>query len=265
MSALDYRRKRTSGPGLVGWHLPDEVDMSQGDPEDLPFSNDPGKVTFLTLTDHFSQSSSPPTNGRGIYPKLLARADMIGFDSYPVEGWCKPDSLERVFRLQKELAKLAAPKPTFQWIEAGPMEHCFDVDPTPVQVRAETWLAIAGGARGIGYFPDIWPNDIRAEVGQLNREIVALAPALLQPEGSASAGSRSAVKVGMRRYNGATYLIAVNSSSKRTKALITLPATGTKQLRVFADGRTVDVQGSQLYEDFPPYAARVYIAPPPGW
>jgi len=54
-------------------------------------------------------------------------------------------------------------------------------------------------------------------------------------------------------------------TSKRTKALITLPATGTKQLRVFADGRTVDVQGSQLYEDFPPYAARVYIAPPPGW
>ena len=39
------------------------------------------------------------------------------------------------------------------------MEHCReneDPTPTPAVVHAETWLAIAGGARGIGYFPDWW-------------------------------------------------------------------------------------------------------------
>ena len=54
-------------------------------------------------------------------------------------------------------------------------------DPTPAVVRAETWLAIAGGARGIGYFPDWWEEDIRNEVRLVNREILALAPALLSP------------------------------------------------------------------------------------
>ncbi len=84
--------------------------------------------------------------------------------------------------MQRELITLTKGKPTFQWIEAGPMEHCREnEDPTPTVVRAETWLAIAGGARGIGYFPDWWAEPIRNEVRLSNREILALAPALLAP------------------------------------------------------------------------------------
>jgi hypothetical protein len=56
-----------------------------------------------------------------------------------------------VYWMQREIVALTGGKPTFQWIEAGPMEHCREyLDPTPEIVRAETWLAIAGGARGIG-------------------------------------------------------------------------------------------------------------------
>jgi Purple acid Phosphatase, N-terminal domain len=265
MSTLDHRIRDASGPGVIGWHLPDEVDQSEGDPELLPLSLSPGRLTFLTITDHFSPSTAPPNRGKGVYKPLFARSDVIGFDSYPVEVFCQNETLERVYRLQRDLIKAIGPKVPFQWIEAGPMEKCHHIDPTPAIVRGETWLAIAGGAVGIGYFPDIWPDAIRAEVAKLNREIVALAPALLAEQGGASGSSRSPVKVGARKYNGALYIIAANQSNKKTKALITAPGLNGRTLRVFADGRVVSPQGSQIYEDFDPYEARVYVAAPAGW
>jgi hypothetical protein len=265
MSTLDHRIRDASGPGVIGWHLPDEVDASAGDPELLPLSVTPGRVTFLTVTDHYSPSTAPPNRGKGVYKPLFARADVIGFDSYPVEIFCQNATIERVYRLQRDLIQIVGPKPTFQWIEAGPMEQCHTLDPTPAMVRGETWLAIAAGAVGIGYFPDIWPEAIRAEVSKLNREIVALAPALLAEQGGASGSSRSPVKVGARKYNGALYIIAVNQSNTKTKALITAPGLNGRTLRVFQDGRVVNVQGSQIYEDFGPFEARVYVAPPAGW
>jgi hypothetical protein len=265
MSTLDHRIRDASGPGVIGWHLPDEVDQSDGDPELLPLSLTPGRLTFLTITDHFSPSTAPPNRGKGVYKPLFARSDVIGFDSYPVEVFCQNETIERVYRLQRDLINAVGPKATFQWIEAGPMEKCHKIDPTPAIVRGETWLAIAAGALGIGYFPDIWPDAIRAEVGRLNREIVALAPALLAEQGGAFASSRSPVKVGARKYNGALYIIAANQSNRRTKALINAPSLNGRTLRVFQDGRIVPVQGSQVYEDFDPFEARVYVAAPAGW
>ena len=99
---------------------------------------------------------APPCAGRSIYPGWFSRADMIGFDTYPIEGRCRFDLIPTVYTLQKTLVQMAGSKPTFQWIEAGPMEKCFSVDPTTASVRAESWLSIAAGARGIGYFPDVW-------------------------------------------------------------------------------------------------------------
>ena len=59
---------------------------------------------------------------------------------------------------QRELRTTSGGKPTFQWIEAAPMEHqCKEekqLDPTPATVRAETWLAIAGGAGGDRLLPE---------------------------------------------------------------------------------------------------------------
>ncbi len=145
------------------------------------------------------------------------------------------------------------------------MEQCHKLDPTPAMVRGETWLAIAAGAVGIGYFPDIWPEAIRGEVAKLNQEIVALAPALLGEQGGASGSSRSPVKIGARKHNGALYIIAVNQSNAKVKGLFTAPSLNGRTLRVFQTGRVVNPQGSQVYEDFDPFEARVYVAAPAGW
>jgi hypothetical protein len=266
MSTVDAKDPGISGPGKVGWHLQDEADVSVGDARKLPQPKGSGRVTFLTLTDHFSQRAAPPPNGKEIYPAFFDSADVIGFDTYPVEVRCTVAQIDNVYWMQRELVSLTRGKPTFQWIEAGPMEHCREnADPTPAIVRAETWLAIAGGARGIGYFPDWWEETIRTEVRLTNREIVALAPALLAPVTKATWSPESPVRIGARTYNGATYVIAVNTSTSDATASFSVPGLGGRKLRVFRDGRTVKSFGDLVTDKLPPLGVAVYVVPPPGW
>jgi len=266
MSTVDAHTPHVSGPGQVGWHLQDEADVSVGHASRLPQPKGAGRVKFLTLTDHFSQRAAPPPNGKEIYPAFFDSADVIGFDTYPVEVRCRLDLIDNVYWMQRELIALTHGKPTFQWIEAGPMEHCrYNQDPTPEVVRAETWLAVAGGARGIGYFPDYWAEDIRNEVRLTNREILALAPALLAPVARANWSAESPVRVGARRYNGATYVVAANTSTSPTTAAFTVPGLGGRSLRVFRDGRIVRPLGDLVTDKLPGLGVAVYVVAPAGW
>ena len=264
MTSIESRA--VSGPGLVGWHQPDEADEHVDTPSALPLppsSVQTGRVTFLTLTNHFYSLAAPLPQGRDVYPAFVARADMIGFDLYPLQNWCRKDALHAVFDAQAELVALARGKPTFQWIEAAPMSHCFGLDPSPAIVRAETWLAVAGGARGIGYFPDQWRADVRAEIAEINRDVASLAPALLDEAGTASVAAPSGVRVGVRRHNGATYVIAVNPTFSRTSATITVPGLGTIGLRRYADGRWITARNGVLRDSFRGLEVKIYVAPPP--
>lgn len=264
-AAVDVTSHGLSGPGLIGWHLPDEGDEVVGSAAGQPNVHDPGKVTFLTLTDHFAPYMAPPHAGRGVYPGWFSRADVIGFDTYPIEGRCRFDLIPWVYNLQKTLVQMVAPKPTFQWIEAGPMEKCFKVDPTTASVRAESWLSIAAGARGIGYFPDVWDDPIRDTITSINRDIVALAPALLDVAGPGIVGPGSPIRVGVRRHNGAVYVIAVNTSTKPVNGRVMVPGLGDRALRVFGENRTLTAQLSQIVDGFDGLGVHIYVAPPGGW
>ena len=197
--------------------------------------------------------------------KRFSRADVIGFDTYPIEGRCRFDLIPWVYNLQKTLVQMVAPKPTFQWIEAGPMEKCFKVDPTTASVRAETWLAIAAGARGIGYFPDVWDPPIRDTITSIDRDIVALAPALLDVAGPGIVGPGSPIRVGVRRHNGAVYVIAVNTSTKPVNGRVMVSGLGNRVLRVFGENRTLQAQLSQVVDGFDGLGVHIYVAPPGGW
>jgi hypothetical protein len=266
LSTVDSATPGVSGPGVVGWHLPDEADVSVGDVQKLSRPKAEGRVTFLTLTDKFSEGAAAGPYGKAIYPDFFASADVIGFDTYPVEVRCSVEQIDNVYWMQRELIALTGGKPTFQWIEAGPMEHCtWNQDPTPAVVRAETWLAIAGGARGIGYFPDYWEEGIRNEVRLTNREILALAPALLGPVAKANWSVESPVRVTARRFNGATYVIAVNTSTSQVSTSFTVPGLGGRNLRVFRDGRVVKPMGDLVVDKLAGLGVAVYVVPPPGW
>jgi hypothetical protein len=266
-SVLDaHQSAGVDGRGLVGWYQPDEADETKKPLAPLPPSSTSRRVSFLTLTNHFFSAAAPLIGGNPSYPKLIAPVDSIGFDLYPLQIWCRR-AYQAVFQAQRELVALAAGKPTFQWIEAAPMNQCLgrgDLDPTPQTVRAETWLAIAGGARGIGYFPNSWSASVNREITSIDRTITALGPALLAPE-TPVATSPGRVYAGARSFDGARYVIAVNATAKTRQTTFTLPGLGTTVGWVYGEGRTVPVRKGTFTDSFAPLAVHIYVVAPPGW
>ena len=261
------------GRGLLGWYYPDEWDaFLQGTVtrKDLEKSIAPpqtGRISFLTLTNHFYSLATPLPQGKGMYPTLMSIPDVVGFDLYPLQVWCRP-AFGDVMDAQRELGSTSGGKPTFQWIEVAPMEHkCNEhkqLDPTPETVRAETWLAVAGGASAVGYFPNHWSGTIGTEIAHTNREIKSLGQALLAPVGAATSDV-SAVRVSARTLNGATYVIAVNTSSTALQAKITVEGIAGRSVVVVGGGQVVGADDTGFADNFGPLAARVYIIRPPGW
>jgi hypothetical protein len=254
--------------GAVGTFLPDEWDTFL--PGNLtvdaahrlvPPNGAPGP-RFLTLTNHFYSRAEPLPQGRGMYPALIETADVVGFDLYPLQNWCRWESFGDVFESQRELVTLARGRPTFQWIEARHMD-CHDpkLDPSPDTVRAETWLAIAGGAHAIGYFPNNWSAEVDSEIARSKREIQSLVPALLEPALAAQA-SNPQVKVSARIHNGALYVIAVNTSRTAATATFNVPLLADRGLVSLAGDRATVAAAGAFSDTFAPLEARVYISPP---
>jgi hypothetical protein len=265
----DARATPAGRDGTIGTHLPDEWDthlsgnLTAADAQRLIPAVAGTGPRFLTLTNHFYSRAAPLPQGRGMYPALVSTADVLGFDLYPLQNWCRWDSFGDVFDSQLDLVALARGKPTFQWIEARQMD-CYgaELEPTPETVRAEAWLAIAGGAHAIGYFPNNWSPDVGTEIARTNHEIQTLAPALVEPAIAASVSLGSFVKVGAREHNGAVYVIAVNASRSATSATITVPEIGDRVLQSLDGGKTVHASGGTFTDSFAPLEVRVYIAAP---
>ena len=199
-----------------------------------------------------------------MYPALAASADVLGFDLYPLQHWCRFDSFGDLFDSQLDLVALGRGKPTFQWIEARQMDcKGAELDPTPATLRAEAWLSIAGGAHAIGYFPNNWNAAVGAEIAAVDHEISTLAPALVEPAIAASASLGSTVKVGARDHNGAVYVIAVNASRAPAAATITVPALVDRTLVTVDGQQKATAKDGSFDVTLAPLEARVYIAAPP--
>jgi hypothetical protein len=273
-SIVDSKDVDADGRGVIGWYFPDEWDaflestVTRDDLlKDLP-DGQPGRISFLTLTNHFYSHAAPLPQGRGMYPALYSLADVVGFDLYPLQVWCKP-AFGDVFDAQHELSGATGGKPTFQWIEVAPMEQTCgrdrSLDPTASTVRAETWLAVAGGADGIGYFPNRWKRDIGTQIAQTNRQLQELAPVLLAQQVPATADAPS-VKVSARSLNGALYVIAVNTSTtETTQTRILVDGIAGRSATVLGDGTVVGSDDTGFTDTFAPLAAKVFVIPPQGW
>ena len=265
----DAQEQAAARAGSIGTFLPDEWDTHL--PNDFTAADaarlippSPGSgPRFLTLTNHFYSRAAPLPQGRGMYPGLVATADVLGFDLYPMQNWCRFDSFGDVFDSQLDLVAISRGKPTFQWIEARRMDCSgAELDPTPETLRAESWLSIAGGAHAIGYFPNNWSATVGAEIARTNHEISTLVPALLEPPIAASASLGSTIKVGARDHNGAVYVIAVNASRTSATATITIPALVDRTLITLDGQHKVQAKDGAFGATFGPLEARVYIAAP---
>jgi hypothetical protein len=268
------------GGADAGWYLPDEPDGWGIAPEQLPQlppSSQTGKLRFLNLSQHFYSAQAPINDrfDRNAYKRFAALADVVGFDIYPIVKFCGRVPLLDVFRAQRELMTIFAPgKPTFQWIETSDMTgECPAMQVTPQIVNAETWLAIAGGACGIGYFTNSWTGrlwnrwdlapGVEAQLARTIARIRALAPMLCAAYGDVTVPWDTSVAASSRSLNGALYVIAVNSSDRPTRIPFRIDALAGRTLEVLDESRTIK-PGRKVYfrDSFAPYQVHVYIAAP---
>jgi hypothetical protein len=282
-ATLPVAQAGVEGRGLIGWNFPDEPEgfgIPASALPDLPVAASSGRLRLLTSTYHFFTGAAPlaPNRGREIYPAYFSKADVVGFDLYPLEKFCGNAKLglRSDFDIQRELVQDVAGKPTYQWIETGQLEGECRGSPdqvTPATVRAEAWMAIAGGARGIGYFTHTWTGpwqrfnvapDVQVAIARTNEEIGDLAPALLGRDVHAGHARTGPVVVGARTFNGALYVIAVNPTNEPVTAAIKVSALRSRALRVFGENRALRPRRGVLRDVFKPLSVHVYVAPPPG-
>jgi hypothetical protein len=279
-----------SHQSMLGWVFGDEPDLQSNKVQpsaikrqyDSIRAADPGHLAFLTTTSGFYSGDALPAwmNGSDTmyysYPKY---ADIIGFDYYPVYGWCRPDWIYKVASSQDELVNkyCKGAKSTYQWIECVKTsgQWCSiaargaNDGPYPYEIRDEVWLAIIKGANAIGYFTHSWKcpgysqccvSDSQiAMLKKVNGQITALTPVLCGPDSKIALqvqinDPKGSVIFRAKQHGDTVYLIAAKvinlAGAKDTvQATITVPGlTGT--VLVYDEKRTISPSGITLVDRF---------------
>ena len=252
------------GAGVIGWYYPDEADLkglTSATLPQFPTLAQTARLRVLTVTNHFYSRAAPLPAGRGIYPGLVAKSDVVAFDLYPLQEFCNFEWLPDVAAAQRQLVRLAQGRPTFQWIETRTWRcERAELRVTPATVRAESWLSVVGGARGIGFFPADWDAAMTPTIARIAQEVAALGGALLAPDLPASASDP--VLAGARSRHGALYVIAVNPTRRFVHATIQAPGLDGRSVEVLEESRTVGSTGDSFTDGFAPLAVHLYLARP---
>jgi hypothetical protein len=209
-------------PIIAGWMHGDEPDNAQSlgegkgygppvPPGDIQRDYerirraDPTRPVFLNLGQGVAWDG---WYGRGVrtnhpedYPEYVRGCDIASFDIYPA---CHDhaDVAGRLWRVPYGVGRLRGwvrdEKPVWACIETTGIGN-LERRATPAQVRAEVWMALIAGARGILYFAhQFQPRFVEAglladpamaaEVARINREVTGLAAVLSSP--SVASGGR---------------------------------------------------------------------------
>lgn len=300
---IDDQASNTSffaSPTLEGWMQDDEPDNAQWNDSSQSYDPciDPATLQGLYATWRSADSTRPVliNLGRGVavtdwvgrgdctghtemYPEYAKAADILTFDVYPVNS--DDEAQDNLWYVATGVDNLRAAasdqKPVWAWIETTDINGT-GIVPTPEQIRAEVWMALIHGARGIGYFCHMFgPNgEFIAEDGLLqttasadavtaiDAQILQLAPALNTPSISNAAtvsSGNSAVPVDLmvKRQGGALYLFAAAMRPGNTHVHFTLSGVSTGTVTVLGESRTLQVTNGAFEDDFAAdYAVHLY-------
>ena len=274
LAVLPIAAKTVRGNRLVGWTFPDEPEGNGWTPASLQRAHPvrrgtrDGLLTFMTTGAGFYRSSYTPTSHepgrlRAVRaPRRRRRLRPLSARPLQQRARCR---LRRSARVQP----LAGKMPTFQWIETGAIkpEYCGGFKMQPAELRAEVWLAVAGGARGIGYFTHTWSPEHKAfdvspaiehAIGQTNNLLSAVRPALLGQTILSGVNSTS-VKVVARRAGNTTYVIAVNAARAPINVQFQVPALQDGRMKSSARSAACPSHHDRLVDAFQPLGVHIYV------
>jgi hypothetical protein len=294
-AALASRYRRA----IVGWLQPDEPDNAQPNGRGGYGTCVAPAAIVARYAEWKSADASRPVLlgfGRGVadtqwpgrhdctgqtttyYPLAVGGGDIVAFDVYPIAGY--QGRLELIARgldnLRTWVALGGRPKIVWNAIEAVPIGS--GTVPTPVQERAEVWMSIIHGSRGIVYFVHQFNADgsrlIREDgifnfpvlvnaVRAINSELNSLAPVLNTPPDGALrvhvlGSNAGAIDTMVRRYQGATYLFTICMRAACGRASFALPDFDRATAEVIDESRTVSVTNGTFDDDFVGYGVHLY-------
>jgi hypothetical protein len=221
--------------------------------------------------------------GRGVrtnhpedYPEYVKGADIVSFDIYPachdhkdVAGklWMVADGVTRLRKWSGDR------KTVWNCIETTRISNEKAIA-TPEQVRAEIWMSIVRGSKGIIYFCHqfkprfieaglLAEKEILAAVTKTNHQIQKLAPALNSPTlndvAKVECPPDRPVEVLCKKRDGAIYLFAVAMRGVDTNATFNVAgAPANAKVEVIDEGRTLTLKDGVFVDDFPAWGVHLY-------
>ncbi len=303
----DFALESPDNDVIVAWMHGDEPDNAQPRPLKLGFGQpvppgevvsdyekikqrDPSRPVFVNFGQGVAWDGwygrGDRTNRPEDYPLYMKGADIVSFDIYPAVHE-HPDvagKLEFVARGVERLSGWASPEQTvWNVIEASRIRN-LERKPTPYQIRAEAWMSLIHGSKGLVYFvhqfePEfkdaslLDDGELLAAVTSINAQVHDRAPVLNSPNiddvvtVSTEAGS-APVAAMVKQYDGALYLFTVGMRDQPAKATFTLldgalPGGTRASVSVIGEDRSIDLaataSGSVSFADtFEPYGVHLY-------
>jgi hypothetical protein len=286
------------GKIIVGWMHGDEPDNAQALPEGggygppiLPekivedyqrvAAADPSRPVMLNLGQGVAWDA---WHGRGVrtnhpedYPEYAEGCDIVSFDIYPVVHR-HADVAGRLWYVPLGVSRLREwtgdEKIVWNCIECSRIGNP-NVKPTPEQIRAEVWMSIIFGSRGLIYFvhqfePDfveaslLEDEDLRPAVTAINQQIHGLAAVINSPTVTDGATVESSaeivpVRFAVKKHGDATYLFAVSMFHEETTARFHVAGLPPKAAaEVLGEDRALDVTDGSFEDHFAGYDVHLY-------
>ncbi|MBI5386327.1 MAG: hypothetical protein HZA90_16780 [Verrucomicrobia bacterium] len=301
-SQNEVARKHLDDPTIIAWMHGDEPDNAQSlgsgkgyGPPILPQkiiddyqrlrAADPSRPVLLNLGQGVAWDNYI---GRGVrrnhpedYPEYVKGCDIASFDIYPVvhpspeitgKLWYVPHGVER-------LLKWAGPeRVVWNCIECTRISHPTN-KPTPRQVRAEVWMSLTHGSRGLIYFVHEWKPrfneaailsdpEMLAGITAINQQITRLAPVLNSPPLTdavtvSTENKELPVAAMARKHGGTTFLFAVGMRDGQTTASFTLRGlSGDTAVEVIDENRSLQAKDGVFRDRFEPWEVHLYRVKP---
>lgn len=295
--------KHRDDPVIAGWMHGDEPDNAQSlgsgrgygppiPPEKIIASyqrireRDPSRPVLLNLGQGVAWDD---WHGRGVrtrhpedYLEYVKGADIVSFDIYPVTH-DRPAVSSNLWYVARGVERLVAwtegRKPVWNCIECTRISHP-TAKPTPHQVRAEVWMSLIHGSRGLIYFVHEWQPrfnesallddpDMLAAVTAINRQIHELAPVLNSPSlpgvvRVTSTNPEAPVAMMTKRQGDAVYIVAVAMRDGTTRARFELGDHHGTRVEVLGEGRTIKAEAGVFEDGFRGWDVHLYRIAAPG-
>lgn len=286
--------KHKDDPIIIAWSHQDEPDNAQPRPEggygppvdpDVIIEKykemaaaDPSRPVFLNLGQGVANDDwigRGPDASLDDYPEYCKGTDIVSFDVYPVANG---EGQLPLWYVAKGVDRLQAwcddSKVVWNFIETTNISS--DRQATPHQLRAEVWMSLIHGSRGILYFVHrfepafdeaglLHDPEMLAAVTAVNHQIHQFAPILntrtVTDEVTVESSDPDVpIDTMVKRDGGSTYLFAVGMRDAET--------TGTFEFRgglqrdsevtVIGENRTLKAIDGRFVDVFDPYDVHLY-------